>query len=117
MALEARAGLLLFRHAPGLLLIEESVEVPAPVAVVQRERVAGEDSLEPGVPVELLLGRAAVARAQAPATVLGGRRERGPEVGVVLERPVLAPHLRVHGVLGHFDQPDEGLSGLLLPLE
>ena len=70
VALEARAGLLLLRHAPGLLLVEEHVDVPAPVAVVERERVAGEDALQPGLPVELLLGQPAVARAEPAAPVL-----------------------------------------------
>jgi hypothetical protein len=44
------------------LLFEERVEVAAPVPVVEGKRVAGEDPPEPGISVELLLGRAAVAR-------------------------------------------------------
>jgi hypothetical protein len=32
--------------------LQEAVEVPAPVAAVERERIAREDPLEPGLPVE-----------------------------------------------------------------
>ena len=91
VAVQARARLLPLGHPPGLLLVEERVGVPATVAVVEREGVAGEDALEPGVPVELLLGGARVARSGPAAAVLGGGGERGPEIAIVLVRPVLAP--------------------------
>src|SRR5262249_53432723 len=72
---------------------------------------------EPRLLVELLLGRSAVARPESSSTVLRGRRERRLEVRVVLERPVLAPHLWIRSLFGHLDEPDEGLSGFLLSLE
>ena len=80
VALDARAGLLLLGHAPGRFLIEQRVEVAASVAVVERERVAGEDPLEPGVTLELLLGRARVARPQAAASVLGRGGQRRAQI-------------------------------------
>ena len=82
-----------------------------------REGVAGEDALQPGIPVELLLRGPGITGAEAPAPVLRRRGQRRLEVGVVLGRPVLAPHLGVHGVLGHLDQAHGRLSGLLLALE
>ncbi len=117
VALQARPRLLLLGHPPRLLLVEQRVDVAPPVAVVDREGVAGEDPPEPRVPVELLLGRPAVAGPEPAPAVLGGGGERGPEVGVVLRGPVLAPDLGIGGVLGHLDQPDERLPRLLLPLE
>ena len=80
MALQARAGLLLLGHAARLLLVEERVGVAAPVAVVDGEGVAGEDAPEPRIPVELLLGRAGVAGAEAAPAVLRRRRQRRLEV-------------------------------------
>src|SRR5262249_57976881 len=117
VALDACARLLLLGHPSGLLLVEEREGVTTPIAVVDRERVAGEDPLEPRVAIELLLGRPTVARAEAAPAVLRGRRQRGLQIRVVLHRPVLAPHLGVDRVLGHIDQPDERLPCFLLALE
>jgi hypothetical protein len=117
VAVQARPGLLSLGDPPRLFLVEESVEVAAPVSVVEGKRVAGEDPPQPGIPVELLLGRAAIARPEPAAPISGCRGTRGSQIGVVLERPVLSPHRGIHGVLGHLDHPDEELPGLLLPLE
>src|SRR5206468_1295810 len=78
VTLQARAGLLALCHAPGLFLIEQRVEVAAPVAVVERESVAREDPLEPRIAVELLRRWTAIARAEttAPHLVVVGRDVR-----------------------------------------
>ena len=117
VTLDARAGLLLLGHPPRRFLVEERVGVTAPVAVIERERVAREDALEPGIAAELLLGGPAVARPEPASTVFRRRRQRGLQIGVVLHRPVLAPHPRVERVLGHVDEPNERLPRFLLALE
>src|SRR5262245_7206422 len=57
VAVQARPGLLALGHAPGLLLVEQRIVMAPAIAVVECERVAREDALEPGLTVELLLGR------------------------------------------------------------
>ncbi len=49
VAVQAVAGLRTLGHALRLLLVGEHVGVAAPVAVVDRERVAGEQALEPRI--------------------------------------------------------------------
>ena len=74
--------------------------------------------LSHGLPVELLLRRASRRSRRGP-----GPRTSSRWAATVLryesycDGPVLAPHLRVHGVLGHLDEAHEGLPGLLLALE
>jgi len=70
VALDARPGLLLLGHPPRRFLVEQRVGVAAPIAIVEGERVPREDSLEPGIAAELLLGRPAVAGADAASAVL-----------------------------------------------
>src|SRR5262245_50132748 len=117
VAVQAGPRLLALGHAPGLLLVEERVVMAAPVAVVEREGVTREDALEPGIALELLLGWSGIAPPDTSPPVLRRRRQRRLQVRVVLEGPVLGPDLRIRGVLGHLDHPDEGLPGLLLALE
>src|SRR5262249_1876607 len=74
VALQTRARLLAFGDPARLLLVEEAVEVPAAIAVVEGERVPGEDASQPRLLVELLLGGPGVPRAEATAAVLGRSR-------------------------------------------
>jgi hypothetical protein len=117
VALDAGARLRLLRHAARLLLVEERERVAAAIAVVDREGVAGEDALEPRVALELLLGEAAVARAEAASAERRRRRQRRPFIGLVLARPVAAPHRRVERRLRHLGDAHERLPRLGLALE
>jgi hypothetical protein len=113
MAVQAGAGLRL-RDALGVLLVDQHVGVAAPVAVVERERVAEEHALEPRVALDLLLGQrlTAAVPAEAGAGGLGGE-----VVAVELLRPVHAPQRRVGRVLGDLDHPEVGCLRLALALE
>src|SRR5262249_13806681 len=109
--------LLPLRHPLRLLLVEQGVEVAAAIAVVESEGVAGEDPLEPGVLVELLRRGPGIARAETATSVSRGRRERGAEVGGVLEGPSPSPDRGIDRRLVDLRDADEGLPSFLLSLE
>lgn len=117
VALQAGSRLLALRHPLRLLLVEQGVEVPAPIAVVESERVPGEDPREPGIPIELLLCGPCIARPEAAPAISRRGRERGAAIGVVLEGPVLPPDGGIDRRLGHLRDSDEGLPSFLLALE
>ena len=98
----------------GLLLVDEHVRVPTPVAVVDGECVTAEHALQPRVTLDLLLGQrfAAAVTAEARAGCLGRAQIR-----VVLLRKVDAPLGGVRRVFGHFGQANESLRRLGLALE
>jgi hypothetical protein len=110
VAVQAGAGLLHLVDALGLLLVREHVGVPALLAVVEAEGVAGEDALEARVSLELG-GRQPVAAAEFAALVVGG-----PQVAVVLAREVAAPDRRVHRVLGEVGEFEILFARLALAL-
>ena len=85
VAVQALARLRPRRHALGLLLVGQHVRVAAPVAVVDRERVAGEHPLEPRIALDLLVGQ------RLRAAVLRAADVRRPAIAVVLARPVHSP--------------------------
>src|SRR6185312_8229017 len=87
VAVQTGAGLLALGHPPGLLLVEERIEMAPAVTIVEREGVAGEDALEPRIAVELLGGGATVAGSRSAAAVLGGGGQRGLQIAVVLVGP------------------------------
>src|SRR5262249_20606060 len=113
VAMEARARLRLGQPL-GRLLIGQHEGVAAPVAVVDREGVAEEHPLEPGVALDLLLGKGLAARV---AAVLGMGHERRAEVAVVLRWPVLAPLGGIGVVLVDLDDAHVGRPLLGLALE
>jgi len=117
VTLQTRPRLLSLGDALRALLVEQRVGVATPVAVVEREGIAREDALEPGIALELLRCGIGVAARESPTAVLRAGGFRGPEVRVVLVRPVAAPDARIHRVLSDLDDPHEGLPRLLLALE
>src|SRR6478736_4022831 len=83
-----------------MLLIVQHVGVPAAIAVVDRERIAQEDALQPRIALDLFFrhGLAALVAAEAR---LGG--ERRALVAVVLRGPVLPPLGRIRIVFTDLD--------------
>ena len=96
-------------------LVREHEGVPAAVAVVDGEGVAGEHAGQPGRALGLLGRQHALGR--GAAAVLGVRGRDRALVAVVFARPVLAPLGCVGGVLGDLDETQVGVLGLLLALE
>jgi hypothetical protein len=124
MAVDARAGLLHHPLALRVDLVGEHVGVAALLAVVDGEGVACPQRLQPRVVVDLrpghdstrVDGRGDVRQSLASA-VAGALHVRRPDVSVVLQREVLAPHRGVVGLLGQLHDPEEGVLGLLLLFE
>ena len=111
VALQAGAGLRPLGDALGLLLVLEHVRVAATVAIVDRERVAGEHARQPGK------RRGFLCRQRFRPAESRLRRLRGALVVVVLARPVHAPGRRVGRLLADLDQTDVRIARLLLALE
>ena len=95
VALQARPGCLRSVTRRVCSWSKRAIGVPAPVAVVDRERVAREDALEPRDPdrASARRGRRRWRRARGPP-YSGRGRQRGLEIAVVLVGPVLAPRPR-----------------------
>ena len=111
VAVQAIARLRHARHALGLLLIGQHVRVAAPIAIVDRERVAREQPLQPRIAVDLLVGQ------RLGTAVLRAADVRRAAVSVVLARPVHSPRRRVGRLLVDLDQAQVGILRLLLALE
>ena len=116
-------GCLNFSHALRVGLVLEHVGVAALLAEVHREGVARPHGLEARVLLEARLGhdRARVGlggrvRKRLAAAVARALLVHGPQVGVVLEREVLAPDRRVLGLVVQLHHAEEGVPGLLLAL-
>ena len=115
VAVEAVSRLLRLRGNVTLrvLLVREHERVAAPVAIVHREEVPGENAREPRIS-HGLLGRESLGA--AAAAVFCVRQFGGALVAVVLARPVRAPLRRIDVVLRDGDELDVAVLCLLLLL-
>ena len=120
-----QAGARLLGHVLPLRedLVLEHVGVAAFLTIVHREGVACPHPPQLGDQVQLLPRRdgTRVVAVELAGHGLASPEPRalhvhGREIGVVLEREVLAPKGRVLGVVCQLDHPKEGVAGLLLSL-
>ena len=124
MAVQAGAGLLDDRLAFGEGLIREHVGMPSIFTKILRKGIPSPHGLQTHVLFEARLGdnRARVhlcrcaghsLTAAEPCTLL----VYGAQIGIVLQRKVLAPERRITGLVVELDHPIERISGLLFALK
>ena len=109
MAVQAGSGLRLLRHALGDALVVEHVGVPASLPIVDAERIAGVEALQPWLLVQLAFRHRARTAIETVAS--------GCLPTIELMRPVPPPGLGIGADLRDILQAYKGPTGLLLMIE